>query len=65
MMRPLLSGIDPALNFGVKWESVGTGAELRNIKEEQQSADLFATPSDYRPLKPQKPSSKGFPQRSP
>jgi hypothetical protein len=56
--------IDLALKFVVKWEGASTGAELRNIKEEQQAADLFAVPSAYEVLKPQKAKSKGFSQRS-
>src|SRR5882762_271725 len=46
--------VDVALKFVVKWQGAGTGAELRNIKEAQQAADLFAVPSDYEILKPQK-----------
>ena len=45
--------IDPTLNFVIKWESLETGAELRNIKEGQQSADLFVIPAGYGALKPQ------------
>ena len=56
--------IDLALKFVVKWEGAGTAAELRNIKEAQQAADLFAVPSSYKSLKPQKGTSKGFSQRS-
>jgi hypothetical protein len=56
--------IDEALKFVVKWEGGTTGAELRNIKEGQQSADLFSVPSNYKPLTPQKGSNKGFAQRS-
>jgi hypothetical protein len=46
--------IDPTLNFPIKWEGPNTGAELHNIKEGQQSADLFAIPQGYGALKPQK-----------
>ncbi|HYL16948.1 MAG TPA: hypothetical protein VEV41_28200 [Terriglobales bacterium] len=46
--------IDPTLNFPIKWQGSNTGAELRNIKEGQQSADLFAIPQGYGVLKPQK-----------
>lgn len=56
--------IDVALKYVVKWEGARTGAELRNIKEAQQAANLFAVPSDYEVLKPQKAKSKGFAQRS-
>jgi hypothetical protein len=55
--------IDLGLKFVVKWAGASTGAELRNIKEAQQAVDLFAVPSDYKLLKPQKGSSKGFTQR--
>ncbi|MBZ5569657.1 MAG: hypothetical protein LAN64_17660 [Acidobacteriia bacterium] len=56
--------IDAALKFVVKWEGAGAAAEVRNIKEAPQAADLFAVPSSYQGLKPQKGSSKGFAQRS-
>lgn len=56
--------IDLGLKFVVKWEGAGSGAELHNIKEAQQAADLFAVPSSYKALQPQKGKSKGFPQRS-
>ncbi len=56
--------IDVALNFVVKWEGSNSGAELRNIKEAQQPADLFVVPSDYEILKPQKAKSTGFGQQS-
>jgi len=52
--------IDSALKFVVKWEEADTGAELHNIKEGQQAADLFTLPSDYKILAPQKATSKGF-----
>ena len=55
--------IDSALKFVVKWEEADTGAELRNIKEEQQATDLFAVPSSYKISTPQKASSKGFHQK--
>ena len=55
--------IDKALKFVIKWQAAGTAAELRNIKEERQAADLFALPSDYKLLAPQKATSKGFPPR--
>ena len=55
--------IDSALKFVVKWEGADTGAELHNIKEAQQAADLFVVPSGYKVLTPQKGSSKGFSQR--
>jgi hypothetical protein len=52
--------VDKALKFVIKWQATGVGAELRNIKEEQQSADLFVVPSDYKIPPPQKGSSRGF-----
>jgi len=57
--------IDPSLKFVVKWEGAHVGAELRNIKEAPQAADLFAVPSDYDVLKPSKAKPKGFGQRKP
>ena len=56
--------IDSALKFVVKWESASAGAELHNIKEAQQAADLFVIPAGYDVLKPQKAKSKGFSQKS-
>lgn len=50
--------IDSALKFVVKWESADTAAELHNIKEGQQAADLFAVPSDYKALRPRKQRRK-------
>lgn len=52
--------VDKALKFVIKWQATGVGAELRNIKEEQQSTDLFVVPSDYKIPPPQRGSSKGF-----
>jgi hypothetical protein len=46
--------IDPTLSFVVKWGSPNSGAELRNIKEEQQSADLFVIPQGYELLRPRR-----------
>lgn len=51
--------VDPALHFVVKWEDANAGAELHNIKEGQQSADLFTVPSNYEALKPLKKAPKG------
>jgi hypothetical protein len=56
--------IDSALKYVVKWKGAGTGAELRNIKEGQQGADLFTVPSDYKVLKPQRAKHKGFSPKS-
>jgi hypothetical protein len=55
--------IDTALKFVVKWEGANTGAELRNITEAPQAADLFTVPSAYDVARPQKPS-KGFSKRA-
>ena len=55
--------VDKTLKFVIKWEAAGIGAELRNIKEEQQAADLFAVPPDYKIAAPQKATSKGFSKR--
>jgi hypothetical protein len=55
--------IDTALKFVVKWQSAASGAELRNIKEGPQSADLFVLPSGYEPLKPLKKQRQGVPPR--
>ena len=52
--------IDPELKFVVKWEGAGKSAELRNIHEESQTADLFTVPSDYNVPKPKKIKNKGF-----
>ena len=57
---PTAVWVDKALKFVIKWQAAGSGAELRNIKEGQQSADLFTVPSDYKIPTPQKASSKGF-----
>lgn len=56
--------VDLALKFVIKWEGTDTGAELRNISEGQQAADLFAVPSDYKFLKPQRARQKGFSPQS-
>ena len=55
--------IDTALKFVVKWEGGSAGAELRNIAEAPQAADLFTVPSAYDVVRPQKPS-KGFSKRA-
>ena len=57
---PAVVWVDKALKFVIKWQAAGTGADLRNIKEEQQAASLFAVPSDYKMASPQKAASKGF-----
>lgn len=54
--------IDKALKFVIKWQAADTAAELRNIKEGPQAADLFAVPADFKAASPQK-GSKGFSHR--
>ena len=54
--------IDKGLKFVIKWQSADTAAELRNIKEEKQAAELFNVPQDYKTASPQK-GSKGFSHR--
>jgi len=60
---PAAVWVDKALKFVIKWESVDTSAELHNIKEEHQAADLFLVPSDYGMAAPQKAASKSFSHR--
>ena len=55
--------IDLALKFVIKWETASTGAELHNITEAQQAADLFTVPSGLNVLQPRKTASKGFSKR--
>ncbi|MBZ5685903.1 MAG: hypothetical protein LAP86_12800 [Acidobacteriia bacterium] len=55
--------VDKALKFVVKWQAAGSGAELRNINEGEQAADLFTVPLDYKISAPQKATSKGFSKR--
>ena len=55
--------IDLSVKFVVKWESASTGAELRDIQEASQPADLFTLPSDYEIARPRKGSNKGFTNR--
>jgi hypothetical protein len=43
--------------------SIGTELHNINIKEDQQAADLFAVPNDYKILTPLKATSKGFSMR--
>lgn len=52
--------VDKVLKFVVKWQSGSTTAELHNIKEATQAANLFVLPPDYTVVKPQKRNSKGF-----
>jgi hypothetical protein len=42
--------VDPKLLFVIKWDNGNAGAELRNIKEGPQAADLFVIPKDYGPV---------------
>jgi hypothetical protein len=60
---PAAVWVDKTLKFVIKWQAAANGAELRNIKEEQQAADLFAVPNDYKTPNPQKATSKGFSKR--
>jgi hypothetical protein len=60
---PAAVWVDKALKFVIKWQAANIGAELHNIKEEQQAADLFAVPNDYKIPPPQKATSKGFSKR--
>jgi hypothetical protein len=46
--------IDRKLNFVIKWRTALTEAQLRNIQEGPQSAELFAVPENYRILTPRK-----------
>ena len=55
--------IDTSLKSVIKWEAPTTTAELHNIKEGPQSADLFSVPAQYSVLQPRKTSSKGFSKR--
>jgi hypothetical protein len=57
--------IDLELKFVVKWEGASTGADLRNIQEAQQAANLFMLPSDYDIPRPRKGTNKGFSNRGP
>jgi hypothetical protein len=53
--------IDSVLKFVVKWEGANTSAELRNVQEGQQAANLFALPSGYSTVQPRKSANnKGF-----
>lgn len=47
--------IDPKLKYVIKWRTSQTEAQLRNIQQGPQSADLFAVPQSYELLKPRKP----------
>jgi hypothetical protein len=38
----------------VKWEGASTSAELRNVQEGQQAANLFTLPSAYNTVQPRK-----------
>lgn len=55
--------IDANHRFVVKWETPTNDAELREIKDEKLSSDMFVVPDEYKPLRPQKGSSKGFTPR--
>ncbi len=55
--------IDVDLKFVVKWETATSAAELHEIKEEKLSLEMFVVPDEYKPMKLQKGSSKGFTSR--
>lgn len=59
---PIFVWIDPGLKFVIKWEDADGGAELRNIKEGPQPADLFAVPPSYDALKPRKKPTGNVPR---
>jgi len=61
--RTVAVWVDEDLKFVVKWETATTGAELREIKDEKLSSEMFVVPDDYKPMKAQKGSSKGFTPR--
>jgi hypothetical protein len=45
----------------VKWEGASTSAELRNVQEGQQAANLFTLPSAYNLSKPEnRPTTRDF-----
>jgi len=46
--------VDPRLMYVIKWQAGDTEAELRNIKEGLQAADLFEVPQDYGPMRPKR-----------
>ena len=53
--------IDSVLKFGIRWEGANTCAELRNVQEGQQAANLFTLPSGYSTVQPRKSANnKGF-----
>ena len=54
--------IDSKLNYVIKWDLGQTAAELHNIKDGSQPADLFEIPRGYDVLRPAKkpPARKGL-----
>jgi hypothetical protein len=50
--------IDRKLNFVIKWRTDQTEAQLRNIQEGPQSAQLFAVPQNYKILTPRKSKAR-------
>jgi hypothetical protein len=42
--------VDAKVHFVIKWDNGNTSAELRNVKEGPQAADLFVAPKDYGPV---------------
>jgi len=55
--------IDSGLKFVIKFEAPTTAAELRNIKEGPQPADLFTVPAGFSILQPRRAATKGFTKR--
>jgi hypothetical protein len=55
--------IDSALKFVLKWQAPTTMAELHNIKDGPQPAELFTVPVNFTVLQPRKAASKGFAKR--
>ena len=53
-VSPTIVWIDVSLRFVIKWENANLTAQLQEIKEGAQIADLFALPSTYETLKPMK-----------
>lgn len=53
--------IDSVLKFVIRWEGANTCAELRNVQEGQQAANLFTLPSGYSTVQPRNSANnKGF-----
>jgi hypothetical protein len=53
--------IDSVLKFVIRWQGANTSAELRNVQEDQQAANLFTLSSGYSTVKPRRSANnKGF-----